>query len=83
MKDLIAISCFILIIIYIFFLFSTLMEGFLKTFSILNPIYNYNNWTKFNRFGIAVITIFLNVIFIPFTIIYWMYKLFTAGRDEK
>ena len=59
--------------------------------SIFNPIRNYNKWTNFNWFGISIITILLNIIFIPFAICYWIYKivdiicqliywLFTVGR---
>ena len=59
--------------------------------SIFNPIRNYNKWTKLNWFGISFITILLNIIFIPYAICYWTYKiiaviceliywLFTVGR---
>ena len=59
--------------------------------SIFNPIRNYNKWTELNWFGISVITILLNVIFIPYAVCYWIYKivaiicyliywLFTVGR---
>jgi len=50
----------------------------------LNPLRNYETWTKINWFGIWVITILLNIIFIPYAIIYWVCKLFrfmlTVGR---
>ena len=59
--------------------------------SIFNPIRNYNKWTRLNWFGIGVITILLNIIFIPYAVCYWIYKivaiiccliywLFTVGR---
>ena len=59
--------------------------------SIFNPIRNYNKWTNLNWFGISFITILLNIIFIPYAICYWIYKiieiiclliywLFTVGR---
>lgn len=48
--------------------------------SILNPIRNYNEWSKINWFGISVITIILNIICLPYAICYWIYKLFTVGR---
>lgn len=48
-----------------------------------NPIKNYNKWTKFNWFGITVITLVINIIFLPYAICYWFYKLFTVGRKEK
>lgn len=47
---------------------------------IFNPIRNYNKWTNINWFGISIITLFLNIIFIPYAIGYWIYKLFTIGR---
>lgn len=53
------------------------------SFYFFNPIRNYNTWTQFNWFGIAVITILLNVIFAPYAVVYWIYKLFTIGRKEK
>ena len=50
---------------------------------IFNPIRNYNTWTQFNWFGIAVMTLLLNVVFAPYAIVYWVYKLFTVGRKEN
>ena len=54
-----------------------------KIFHIFNPVRNYNTYTQFNWFGIIIITLFLNIIFIPYAIVYWIYKLFTVGRNEK
>jgi hypothetical protein len=59
--------------------------------SIFNPIRNYNKLSELNWFGVSVITIWLNIIFIPYAICYWIYKtvavicqlirwLFTVGR---
>ena len=49
--------------------------------SVFNPIRNYNKWTKLNWFGISVITLLLNIIFIPYAFCYWgIYKAFTIGR---
>lgn len=59
--------------------------------SIFNPIRNYNKWTNLNWFGIGIITILLNIIFVVYAICYWVYKiiqivceliywLFTVGR---
>ena len=48
--------------------------------SIFNPIINYNRWTQFNWFGIAVLTLLLNIVLAPYAIIYWIYKLFIVGR---
>lgn len=53
--------------------------------SFLNPIRNYNKWKTLNWFGISVITLILNIIWFPYVIIYWIYKLFrwlfTVGRN--
>lgn len=48
-----------------------------------NPIKNYNKWTQFNWFGITIITLIINIVFLPYAICYWIYKLFTIGRREK
>lgn len=48
--------------------------------SFFNPIRNYKQWTKMNWFGVGVCTLFLNIILLPYAIIYWTYKLFTVGR---
>lgn len=47
---------------------------------VFNPIRNYNNWTKINWFGVWVATVFLHLIFPPYAIIYWVYRLVTIGR---
>ena len=49
----------------------------------LNPIRNYNKWRSMNWFGVGVSTLFLNIILLPYAIIYWIYKLFTVGRKNK
>ena len=49
-------------------------------FTIFNFVENYNNWTQFNWFGIVVITLLINILFLPYAILYWTYKLFTVGR---
>lgn len=40
-----------------------------------------------NWFGIGIMTIFLNAMFLPYAIIYWLVKLIyftiTVGRKEK
>ena len=48
--------------------------------SIFNPIRNYNAWVRINWFGIIIITLLFNIIFIGYAICYWIYKLFTIGR---
>lgn len=54
-----------------------------NSLSIFNPIRNYNTWTQFNWLGITIMTLLLNIVFIPYAIVYWIYKLFTVGRKEK
>ena len=50
----------------------------------LNPIRNYKEWEKFNWFGVAMLTVLLNVICLPYAVFYWVFKLiywlFTVGR---
>ena len=69
-------ACIALYSIFITFI------AFIINFDLLwfNPIQNYEDWTKLNWFGIIVITILLNIIFFPWAIGYWIYKLFTVGR---
>ena len=55
----------------------------LDNFHIFNPIRNYSTWIQVNWFGIVIITLLLNVVFAPYAIVYWIYKLFTVGRKEK
>jgi hypothetical protein len=47
-----------------------------------NPIENYKRWKQFNWFGIIIITLALNIIFLPFAVLYWLYKLLTVGRKQ-
>lgn len=51
-------------------------EVFEKTF---NPIALYKNG-NFNWFGAVVIAVFLNIVFMPIAIVFWIHKLFTVGR---
>ena len=70
-------------LIFGFSLLETIVLGILTGFdlSIFNPIRNYKEWTKLNWFGISVITLLLNIIFIPYAFCYWgIYKAFTIGR---
>ena len=48
--------------------------------SIFDPIRNYGKWIGVNLFGVIILTLILNVIFIPYAFCYWMYKVFTVGR---
>lgn len=54
-----------------------------NSLSIFNPIITYNKWIVFNWFGIATITILLNIILLPYAIVYWVCKLFTIGRNGE
>ena len=51
----------------------------------LNPIENYEEWKKLNWFGVAVFTLLINLILLPYAVFYWIYKLFywlfTVGRE--
>lgn len=44
-----------------------------------NPVVRYESG-EFNLFGVVVITVVLNVMFMPMSVIYWFYKLCTIGR---
>ena len=41
-----------------------------------NPIENYYDWTKLNFSAVLFLTLLLNIIFIPYAIVYWLIKLF-------
>lgn len=43
--------------------------------TIFNPVRNYKKWVKLNWFGIFIITLLLNIIFMPYSILYWIYKI--------
>ena len=45
----------------------------------LNPVYLYRRF-RVNWFGLAVLTIVLNVLIAPVALCYWFYKLCTVGR---
>ena len=75
---------FVIIAIVMYILIT--LDIILKNDCFLNPLKNYNKWITMNWFGIGVITILLNIIFLPYAIIYWIYKLFhwlfTVGRKS-
>lgn len=83
MVTVIAIIIFFLIFFYVVLNIVFIPYYTRNNLSIFNPIRNYNVWTQFNWFGIAILTILLNIIFLPYAIVYWIYKLFTVGRKEK
>ena len=85
-SEIITIVVFLVVAIEVFILNSIDFD-----LSIFNPIRNYDKWIDFNWFGIGIITILLNIIFIPYAVCYWIYKivaiiccliywLFTVGR---
>lgn len=49
-----------------------------------NPLDNYEEWDKLNMFGVLVFTLLLSILFAPWAIIYWVFKIlvamFTVGR---
>lgn len=53
--------------------------GFEALEDIFDPIVKYENG-EFNLFGVIVITVILNTIFMPMAVVYWSYKLCTIGR---
>lgn len=68
---------FAITIITIGIIFDQLNENDISFF---NPVRNYKKWVQFNWFGIFFITLFLNIILLPYAVCYWIYKLFTIGR---
>ena len=49
-------------------------------FSFVNPIVIYDN-VPVNWFGAICLSIVLNILFPVVALPYWIYKLFTVGRD--
>lgn len=68
----------ILILVYVIIIWNTVLEW--NDFECFNPIRNYRQWKKLNWFGVALGTIFLNLFYLPVSIIYWFWKLRTIGR---
>jgi hypothetical protein len=67
------INAFALFIIFVLFL-----EG--ANFSFVNPKVIYNS-IKVNWFGAYFLAVVLNIIFPVISILYWLYKVCTIGRD--
>lgn len=42
-------------------------------FDWLNPMRNYKVWTNLNLFGVIIVTLLLNILCLPFALIYWCY----------
>ena len=70
--------------IMIYIMFTATYIGVNWNMSFLNPIHNYKKWLSFNWFGVIICTLLINIIFLPYAILYWLYKLiyflFTVGR---
>lgn len=51
-----------------------------------NPIVNYEEWDKLNMFGVLVFTLLISILFAPWAIIYWVFKIlvamFTVGKKN-
>ena len=49
-----------------------------------NPRINYEEWYKLNMFGVLFFTLLIYILFAPWAIIYWAFKIlvamFTVGR---
>ena len=71
-----------LIINFVFFIiFLTSPDEDDIGFSFVNPKFIYDN-IEVNWFGTLVITIILNVLLPIASIPYWIYKIFTVGRND-
>jgi hypothetical protein len=82
MKELIIITSFMECLLSLCILVDVTLEG-IECLNIFNPIYNYKTWTSFNWFGISILTLIINLLCIPMSLLYWIYKLFTVGRKRK
>ena len=69
------------IMFYLFFdfalfgIFSVIWRDFF-----FNPFENYKTWDSLNWFGVWTITILYWILFLPVSIMFVIYKLFTIGR---
>jgi hypothetical protein len=53
--------------------------GFESLEDMFDPVVRYES-EEFNPFGVVVLTVVFNVIFMPMAIVFWLYKLCTVGR---
>ena len=64
----------------------SLITGFISSITqsegieFVNPIWLYKKY-KVNWFGALVLSILFNILTLPFSIFYWIYKLCTVGRE--
>ena len=54
-----------------------------KGLEFLNPKYLYYKYTLFNWFGIVWLSLFINIICLPYSVTYWVYKSFTFKRNHS
>lgn len=45
--------------------------------SVFNPYRNYKKWKDLDWFKAAMLTIILNILFLPYAICYWFYYFYT------
>lgn len=50
--------------------------------AILNPCYIKKHFKSLNWFGILIVTLFFNIILLPYTPFYWFYKLMTVKKKN-
>jgi len=77
-------ACLIVITATVYLLLS--MIGLLESdygLACLNPIHNRWKYNSLNWFGVIVVTIFFNIILLPYVPFYWFYKLMTVKRKDK
>ena len=53
---------------------------------VFHPVRNYKEWNKINVFGVCILTLLINVLLLPFAIIFWVgyfiHTIFTIGRRD-
>lgn len=69
----------IVCLIWIIMIVALILNGFDILSLFLNPIDIYNI-VQVNVFGCILLTLISNIILLPYSIIYWLYKLCTYGR---
>ena len=83
----IVIGCILYFAVTLWIVYDNKIDNFNLRF--LNYKSNYIRWNKMNWFGIIVTTTLINIVYLPYAILYWLWKLivllFTIGRknDDK
>lgn len=74
----------IIIVVLFAWIFSSIIVISTNEKISFNPIINYQKMNRLNWFGICFITLLINILFLPLSIIYWLSKfiekIFTFGR---